>query len=337
MNASPLILACDHRGTGLERELAPLAARGWRIETTTSVRASLARLAGDPPDLIALAPLVRGGSAELRAIDRARRSPQPIPMLVFAEREEWTGAIQAARALEGGEWDLVWHDAPTEEIELRLRRLRNVAGLLDEMGELRHRASHDDRTDLLRPRAFQTRLNEHFSAAERHKFDLALVLIDLDHFGSINKRHDHTVGDILITQVGEVIRRTLRAEDVAGRLGGDEFAVLLPYTRKIDAARVVNRLRDEIRKLSGQPVGSRSTIVISASLGFETFDGSDIESVSSLRQHAERALRAAKVRGGDQGVYFRSLPDAEQESPDDDAPETTERTDLAEENPRHDP
>jgi diguanylate cyclase (GGDEF)-like protein len=119
------------------------------------------------------------------------------------------------------------------------------------MSELRHRASHDDRTDLLRPQAFQARLVEHFSAAQRHKLELALVLLDMDKFGAVNKRHDHTVGDLLIARVGEVIRRNLRTEDVAGRLGGDEFAVLLPYTGKINAARVVNRLRVEIAKLSG--------------------------------------------------------------------------------------
>ena len=115
-------------------------------------------------------------------------------------------------------------DSSEEEVLMRLQRLEREALHMAEVRDLRHRAWHDDRTDLLRGRAFEARLGEHFSAAQRHSFDLGLVLIDLDGFGAINKEYDHTVGDILIEQVGEVIRRTLRAEDVAGRLGGDEFA-----------------------------------------------------------------------------------------------------------------
>jgi diguanylate cyclase (GGDEF)-like protein len=216
-------------------------------------------------------------------------------------------ALAAARHLAGGPWDLLWRDADVEELCLRLERLEGVGRMLSEMGELRHSASHDDKTDLLRPKAFQQRLTEHFSAAERHTFSLALVLIDLDDFGLVNKQHDHTIGDHLITQVGEVIHRALRKEDVAGRIGGDEFAVLLPYTKKVDASRVVRRLCTEIRKLSGKLPGTAGHVAVSASIGFETFNGSDLDSVHTLRRNAERALRTAKLRGGDRGVYYRLL------------------------------
>jgi diguanylate cyclase (GGDEF)-like protein len=107
--------------------------------------------------------------------------------------------------------------------------------------------------------------------------------------------------------VGEAIRRALRTEDIAGRIGGDEFAVLLPYTRPIEAAHVVRRLRDEIQRLSGSLRGAAGEVEISASLGFETFDGADLDSLETLRLHAEIALREAKRLGGGRGVYYRSL------------------------------
>ena len=78
-----------------------------------------------------------------------------------------------------------------------------------------------------------------------------LVILDLDDFGRINKEFDHTVGDLVISRVGDVIKHSLRAEDIGGRLGGDEFAVLLPYTDQVDAAKVVSRLRRSIEALSG--------------------------------------------------------------------------------------
>jgi diguanylate cyclase (GGDEF)-like protein len=302
---APRVLVADHRGGGLEERAAVLAERGFEIRATRSLRETLRAFEAFRPGVVLLDPLTREGLEELTAIDLARGG---VPVLLLAERDEREAPLRAGRALQHGAWELTSHDALDEELELRLERLLDHGRLLREMDELRHRASHDDRTDLLRPKSFQTRLTEHFSAAQRHKLDLALVLMDLDKFGAINKVHDHTVGDLLITRVGEVIRRNLRTEDVAGRLGGDEFAVLLPYTGKINAARVVNRLRTEIAKLSGPFEGARGDIPVSTSIGFETFDGEDIDSVRTLRLHAETALRAAKRRGGDQGIYYRTLP-----------------------------
>ncbi len=305
-----VILVCDHRGTGLERELSFLRDLGYRLERSENLRRSLQRLRDEPPALLLVDPLTSAGTIELSTLDRARRAEVVVPLLVLADRADPEAVLRVARSLQGEAWDVVWRGSPPEELKLRIDRLLEDAARLAEMNDLRHQASHDDRTDLLRPKSFEARLVEHFSAAQRHRFELALILIDLDRFGAINKQYDHTVGDAMITRVGEVIRTTLRTEDVAGRLGGDEFGVLLPYTGKIDAAQVVKRLREEIKRLTGGIEGLPQSIAVSASLGFETFDGHYVDSVETLRRHAERALRQAKQAGGDQGVYYRnSQPD----------------------------
>ena len=87
------------------------------------------------------------------------------------------------------------------------------------------------------------------------------MLIDLDRFGEVNKRFDHTVGDELIARSGSVIRMILRTEDVGARLGGDEFAIVLPYTERVDAARVVTRLAARLRALSGPPHGAFLSLI----------------------------------------------------------------------------
>jgi diguanylate cyclase (GGDEF)-like protein len=190
---------------------------------------------------------------------------------------------------------------------MRVERLVAEVESESEIADLRHKALHDDRTDLLRPTAFEQRLVEHFSAAERHGLPMALVIVDLDAFGRVNKEFDHTVGDRVIERVGAAMRSALRAEDVAGRLGGDEFAAILPYTGRIDAAHAVRRIRDAIRSVSGEEAGLPAGLGVRASIGFETFDGNDLASCADLRAHAEAALREAKQRGGDRGVYYRSL------------------------------
>lgn len=283
------------------------AAGAFRIRETSDLRSTREALGNERFDLIVLHPLAEAGSAELAEIEKLRGDAPPTPLLLVVEPGDARSAIAAARALEEGAFDLVHRDASPEEFVLRIERLLTERRSRTEIEELRHRALHDDRTDLLRPAAFEQRLAEHFSAAERHRLPMAFVMIDLDGFGMVNKNYDHVVGDRVIARVGAAIRVALRAEDVAGRLGGDEFAVLLPYTGQIDAAHAVRRLRDEIRAQSrlveGVPAGFR----IRASLGFETFDGSNLASFAEMRAHAEAALREAKRRGGDRGVYFRSL------------------------------
>jgi GGDEF domain-containing protein len=85
----------------------------------------------------------------------------------------------------------------------------------------------------------------------------------------------------------------------------------LPYTPRVHAARVVGRLRQEIEVLSGPYPGTEKRVEISASIGFETYDGKDIESVEALRRHAEIALRRCKEAGGNRAMYYRQLPEAQ--------------------------
>lgn len=307
MSSPPLILVCDHRGEGLSECLAQLADAGFRLEFSADVHSSREQFARAHPALLVLDPLAEGGAAEVEELERIAGVEGAPPLLLVTDPRDPSAALRTARGSKSPVVDLVHRGSTLGEYRLRLERLWSLAERQGEMRDLRHRALHDDRTDLLRPKAFQQRLGEHFSAAERHHFDLALVLIDLDDFGRVNKLFDHTVGDLVIVRVGEAIRRALRTEDVAGRIGGDEFAVMLPYTGGVEAAHVVKRLRDEIHRLSGRATANGAQLAISASLGFETFDGKDVESVEALRAHAELALREAKRTGGNRGVYFRSI------------------------------
>jgi len=303
---APNLLLCDHRGSGMASRLATLSDEGWQMDVSDSVRHSLERLAGTTPDALVLDPLVEGGAAEIEALDRA--GAEPVPLLLFADPSHIEEAAAVWSSISGRVVDIAHRDAAPLEIMVRLERLADACATRAELRELRHRAIYDDRTELLRPEAFGRRLVEHWSAAERHRHQLALVIADLDRFGRINKVYDHTLGDSVLTHVGEAIRSALRIEDVAGRLGGDEFGFVLPYTERADAEHVVERLRERIRSVSTK--FSDLGLEISVSLGFETFDGRDMPSILDLRSHAESALREAKRLGGNRAVYYRSLAPA---------------------------
>lgn len=308
--AGVTVLVCDHRGEGTLARSRLLGQLGYSVLVSATLRRSLEMLAHSPPALVVLDSLAGLGQAEFEVVDRARRADGRTALLaVVADDGPSTGLLAAVRGERHGPIDLVHRGASDEELAVRVEMLLRRIETRSELERLQHLATHDDRTDLLRPQVFQEQLRQHFSAAQRHQLDLGLLLLDLDDFGRINKLYDHTVGDEVIARVGAAVRRSLRAEDVAARLGGDEFCVLLPYTRKVDAARVVQRLLEQIpeatRELKVHP-----PLVVTASLGFETFNGEDVESEGQMRQHAEEALRHAKRSGGDRGVYYRSLDSA---------------------------
>lgn len=305
MTTSPRLLLCDHRGAGLATRADGLRRAGFTVAVEESVSASLARLEREPFDLVALDPLVEGGARENAEI--AQRAGPACARLLVCGPDAHAAALAVLRAETTQLFDVVRRDADADELTLRIERLLGLARERARLGELEHRASHDDRTDLLRPDVFERRIDELVSGAQRHHFDFALILVDLDDFGRVNKTWDHTTGDLVIAKVGETIRRNLRQEDVAGRLGGDEFGIVLPYTGKIDTAHAVRRLRDEIKRLTASLQARAPGIEVSASLGFETSDGTDIDSAALLRQHAEQALREAKRLGGGCAVYYRSL------------------------------
>lgn len=312
--APPLVLVCDHRGERLAERIA--AARyggrvlGWRVEPSAHLQGSLERLRAQDrgvsprPTALVIDPLVRTSTVEIEAL--AGAAPASLPILLVVEPgTALLPSLGEHLALAGRPWDFAWSNAADDELELRLARLLQQGRDQAALCAWREQARHDERTGLLRPQAFEEHVEQHFSAAQRHRLDLAFVLVDLDRFGEVNKRHDHTVGDELIARVGQAIRRGLRQEDCAGRLGGDEFGLLLPYTRAAEAARVLERLREDLTRLALP--SAMGAARVHASAGYETFDGRDLADLRELRAHAERALREVKLRGGDGALYYRAL------------------------------
>ncbi|MEZ5979501.1 MAG: GGDEF domain-containing protein [Planctomycetota bacterium] len=293
-----IVLACDHVEGLLARKLTNALPEGVRLVVSKSLRDSLERLDELRPEVVVLDPLTAGGGGELQAL--AARGLRQVPVLMVGDH--LAAEALSARGESGGPWDLVDRRAHPGEFRLRVERLLREARRWREVGELRHRASHDDRTDLLRPQAFQEVLLEQFETAARSGSSLVLILVDLDKFGSINKRFDHTVGDAVIERVGAAVRRTLRLEDFAGRLGGDEFAVLLPFAGPAEAERVCERLREGIVRLSGRWTEHGADLTLSGSFGWAVFDGEHPKTVSELRLAAERSLREAKRLGGNGAI-----------------------------------
>ena len=175
------------------------------------------------------------------------------------------------------------------------RSLRYALKLGDTLGQLRQLATTDQLTGLLNRREFDRLLVEEVERTRRFERPLALVLIDLDHFKSINDRHGHPAGDTVLRTVATRITETVRSLDRVARIGGEEFAVLLMETSVEEAMAAAQRLIEVMR---GAPmaVSDEVRLPVTISAGVAVAPTHAKES-AALIEAADKALYTAKRNG----------------------------------------
>ncbi len=177
---------------------------------------------------------------------------------------------------------------------LLARELGAVIRLVLLIEESSRLATTDGLTGLYNRRAFVTAMHGELARGERTGSPTSLLLIDLDHFKSINDTHGHGVGDTVLATVGKALRGRARVFDLVARWGGEEFVVALPSTDAAGALSAAERLRGAIESLEITNTDGQR-IPISGSIGLAQHDGS--EPLEALVDRADRAMYAAKVGG----------------------------------------
>jgi diguanylate cyclase (GGDEF)-like protein len=157
---------------------------------------------------------------------------------------------------------------------------------------LRHQAETDELTNLLNRRAFQM-LGESWLEGTWPDRETFLILLDIDHFKSINDRYGHDMGDQVLVMVAAALQAHTRADDLAGRIGGEEFAVLIRAQDKETALSLAQRLRKGIEDIlilgaDGKKVSVTASFGVAANRGFTW---------RQLMTKADVALYAAKQAG----------------------------------------
>lgn len=163
--------------------------------------------------------------------------------------------------------------------------------------EAQRLAVTDSLTGLSNRRHFHDRVSEDLRAAARYGEEMALLLVDLDHFKSINDLHGHPAGDRVLSAVGACLAGAARAGDQAARIGGEEFAVLLRRCGPRRAHAAARRIQDAIRELRVD-VGADTPLDISASIGIALFPRHG-DSFTAIFAAADAALYSAKAAGRD--------------------------------------
>ncbi|MGE8154550.1 diguanylate cyclase [Pseudomonas vancouverensis] len=151
----------------------------------------------------------------------------------------------------------------------------------------------DSLTGLLNHGTWKDQLEVEFQRCKRQQKGGAIALIDIDHFKAINDTYGHVAGDIVLRQLGKMLKQHLRATDVAGRYGGDEFCVILPDLPLNRAAAVMEALRDRFATLCYE---HNPTLKVGLSIGLAAFDPRHADATLWL-DDADHALYEAKTSG----------------------------------------
>lgn len=170
----------------------------------------------------------------------------------------------------------------------------------------------DGLTGLWNYRYFTMTVSKEIERAARFTRPLALLMLDLDHFKSVNDTHGHQRGDAVLVELAARVRGQVRDVDTVARYGGEEIVVVLPETDPAGATQAAERICDAVRRRPfGEP--GQQAIEVTVSIGVAVFPTHGASSGALLRA-ADEALYAAKRGGRDQwrmaGLLIAAVPDA---------------------------
>ncbi len=167
---------------------------------------------------------------------------------------------------------------------------------------LEYQSIRDGLTGLYNRRYLEESLEREISRAQRQKFSLGIIMIDIDHFKQYNDTFGHDAGDVVLQQLGNILQKNVRGSDIACRYGGEEFTLILPEISLELVKERAEQIRVEVQQLKpkhrDQDLGQ-----ITLSLGISMFPSQGLTGESIVRA-ADTALYQAKEEGRNRVCVF---------------------------------
>jgi two-component system cell cycle response regulator len=291
------ILIVDDRKSSYER-LAAMLSDEHMVDVEPDPAAALFRAAEGNYELIIASLSLENFDglrlcSQLRSLDRTRN----MPILALCEPDD---NARLMRGLEIGINDYLLRPIDTHELHARvrtqIRRKRYTERLRDNVQMSIEAAITDGLTGLHNRRYMESHLGKLVEQAAARGKPLAVLVLDIDFFKSINDNHGHDCGDDVLREFAIRVRKSIRGIDLACRMGGEEFVVVMPETDMAVAATVAERLR---RKIASEPFPieqGKKKIDVTISIGIAAMETSH-DSAARLLKRADQALYRAKRDG----------------------------------------
>lgn len=293
-NENLILLEAQLRKMGLESILVDNACKAIEIAIS------------EQPDLILLDVMMPGTNGfEACQQLKADHRTSSIPIIFISAR---TDTVDKITGLDLGAIDYVAKPFNIGELRARIGVVLRIIELQEKNLSL---ANYDELTGLINRRHFFELFKREILQAKIKSHMMALMLLDVDHFKSINDTYGHLAGDAILKQTGKILRENLYPLDVAARYGGEEFTVLMPETSLGKALKAAERLRGIIDRWQWEISDNQLSITIS--IGLVALDSNHIIDCRDMIAKADEALYAAKHKGRNCVVCWNEI-DTEEET-----------------------
>jgi len=236
--------------------------------------------------------------SQIRTVDHTRN----LPIILMADEGDKPRVV---RALDLGVNDFISRPVERNELSARvrtqIRRYRYAMELRESVNNTLAMAVTDDLTGLYNRRYFDRHLNVMLGKAQSQDRDMALMILDIDHFKAVNDTHGHDAGDAVLREFSARLKRNIRGVDLACRFGGEEFVVLMPDTDMKQAEMVAERVRQAIAERSFD-IGLPRPLSLTVSVGV-SLNESDADTPETIIKRADVALYRAKREGRNRVVF----------------------------------
>jgi len=237
--------------------------------------------------------------SQIRSLDRTRL----LPILLVIDQDETTRLM---RALEIGVNDYLVRPLDRQEtlarVRTQVRRKRYNDFLRTNVQHTIEMAVTDGLTGLFNRRYLMSHLSTFVDQSAERQKPMAVLIVDIDFFKSINDTHGHDAGDEVLKEFASRIRANVRGMDLVARFGGEEFVVVMPETDLSLATGIAERLRSTVAGDAFVVGGGRTHIPVTISIGIGTFDRGD-DTPNTILKRADTALYRAKKTGRNKVVY----------------------------------
>jgi len=304
-NQKGKILVVDDIPVNIQLMQKYLSPAGYEILVARNGEEALVQVENGRPDLVLLDVMMpKMDGFETCRILKSNDKTKYIPIIMVTALNEIEDKV---KGIEAGADDFITKPFNKLELLARTKSLLRIKRLHDQLQEkvfqleqakerLRELAVKDGLTGLYNHRYFKRFLTQEINRANRHKSQVSLIMMDIDHFKNYNDTHGHLAGDEVLRNVAKLMTENIRSIDVAARYGGEEFVIVLPQTNKNAAKIVAEKLRTLVGNQKFQSEDTQPNGKITISMGVATFpeNATDIE---ELIHQADQRLYHAKSLG----------------------------------------
>lgn len=268
----------------------------------TNAESALESLLNEDYDLVITDVMLDGtmsGVSLVRMIRAQNSHISEIPILAMTGHDDPQRRIELYHA---GINDYVTKPPIEEELAARVYNLITNKRLLDQVREqqnsLYEMAMKDQLTTCHNRHSLAEYAPKYIHDAKKYKFPLSMLILDLDHFKNINDQYGHTIGDTVLSNIGEILMASCKQGDLVARIGGEEFAIILPHYSAKQAMEKAEEIRSmiEMRKPTG--------LVVTASIGVACLTDKHEEDFDLLYKDADQAVYISKQNGRNRSTLF---------------------------------